>query len=78
MEVKSQDICIILGYRLTEYKIHDGEDIVTTYFNIRDDRDVVHGPDYDDIAEPLNLLLSIENTVVKNHLSIIIGDCDIT
>ena len=66
MEVKSEDICIVLGYRLTEYKIYDGEGIVTAFFNIRDDQGEVHGRNFDDIEEPLNLLLNIENTKSYN------------
>jgi len=66
MEVKSEDICIIPGYRLTEYNVFDGEDIVKTYFNIRDDQGQVHGRNFDEIKWPLNLLLSIETEMTTN------------
>ncbi len=61
MEIKSEDICIIPGYRLTEYKIFVGEEIVKTYFNIRDDQGKIHGRNFEDIEWPLNLLLSIDS-----------------
>ena len=61
MEIKSKDICKIPGYRLTEYQVFDGEDIVKTYFNIRDDQGRVHGGNFEDIDWPLNLLLSIDS-----------------
>ncbi len=57
MEVKSEDICIILGSRLTEYKIYDGEGIVYTYFNIRDEQGTVHGRNYGDIETPLDIII---------------------
>ncbi len=60
METKSEDLCVIPGYRLTEYNVFDGEDIVKTYFNIRDDQGQVHGRNFDEIEWPLNLLLSID------------------
>lgn len=61
MEIKSKDICIIPGYRLTEYQVFDGKNIVKTYFNIRDDQGRVHGGNFEDIEWPLNLLLSIDS-----------------
>jgi len=67
MEVKSETICIILGYRLTEHQVIDGEDIVNTYFNIRDDLGKVYGRNFDDVEELLTLLFDIESNV-KHHI----------
>jgi hypothetical protein len=61
LEIKSEDICIIPGYRLTEYKVFNGEDIVETYFNIRDEQGHVHGRNFDEIEWPLNLLLCVDS-----------------
>ncbi len=70
MELKSKDICIILGYFITEYQVFDGKDIVESYFNIRDDLGKVYGRNFNDIQEPLNLLLSIEDQLVQQiHLN---------
>ena len=69
MELKSNDICIILGHFITEYQVLDGKDIVNTYFNIRDDQGQVHGRDFNNIEEPLKLLLSLEDQLVQQiHL----------
>ena len=69
MELKSKDICIILGYFITEYQVFDGKDIVNTYFNIRDNLGKVYGRDFNNIEEPLKLLLSLEDQLVQQiHL----------
>jgi len=62
MDVKATDVCIVHGYRLTKYQIFDGNEIMDTYFNIRDDQGVVHGSNYDDVEEPLEILLNMCTT----------------
>ena len=62
MDVKATDLCIVMGFRLTEYQIFDGSEIVDTYFNIRDEQGVVHGSNYDDVEEPLKILLNMRTT----------------
>ena len=57
MAVIEEDICIVQGYRLTEYQVFDDGFITNTFFNIRDDQGVVSGHNYDDIKTPLNLIL---------------------
>ena len=67
MEVKAIDLCTVQGFRLTEYQIFDGNTVVSTSFNIRDDQGMVHGNNYVDVDEPLEMLLSI-NTNGENTL----------
>lgn len=62
MDVKATDLCIVHGYRLTEYQVFNGSDYVYTYFNIRDEQGVVHGSNYDDVEEPLEILLNMCTT----------------
>ena len=63
METKSEDICVIPGYRLTENKVYYETGIVETYFNIRDEQGRIHGRNFDEIEWPLNLLLCINNNM---------------
>ena len=59
MDVKARDVCIVNGYRLTEYQILDGSEIIDTFFNIRDAQGVRQGRNYDDVEEPLDIILSM-------------------
>jgi len=59
MDVKATDLCIVMGFRLTEYQIFDGSEIVDTYFNIRDEHGTTHGCNYDDVEEPLEIMLNM-------------------
>ena len=59
MDVRTRDLCIANGYRLTEYQILDGNEIMDTNFNIRDDHGVIHGSNYDDVDEPLEIMLNM-------------------
>ena len=45
------------GFRLTEYKVFSGNDIVDTYYNIRDEQGTALGRDYCDIETPLDIIL---------------------
>ena len=60
MDVRVEDVCIVTGYRLTEYQVFDDNELVHTYFSIRNDKGAVLGSNYDDIEKPLDIILSIE------------------
>ncbi len=55
-------VCKVHGFRLTEYKVLNGDDIVDTYFSIRDEQGTVHGRNYNDIEEPLKIMLNMCTT----------------
>ena len=57
MDVVEEDLCIVKGFRLTEYQVFDGDDIVDTYYNIRDEQGTAHGRDYGNIETPLDIIL---------------------
>ncbi len=60
MDVRVEDVCVVTGYRLTEYQVFDDSELVNTYFSIRNDKGAVLGSNYDDIEKPLDIILSIE------------------
>ena len=70
MDVKARDVCIVNGYRLTEYQIFDGSEIVDTYFNIRDEHGTTHGCNYDDVEEPLKIMLNMSTTKAIKRVSV--------
>ena len=43
-----------------EYQVFDDNELVNTYFSIRNDKGAVLGSNYDDIEKPLDIILSIE------------------
>jgi len=59
MDVVEVDLCIVNGFRLTEYKVYEGGDIVDTYYNIRDEQGTAHGRDYGNIETPLDIIISM-------------------
>ena len=59
MAVRARDLCIANGYRLTEYQILDGKEIIDTFFCIRDAQGVRQGRNYDDVDEPMDIILSM-------------------
>ena len=59
MDVRTEDICIVRGFRLTEYQVFNGDYIAYTYFNIRNDKGAVLGRNYDDIEIPLDIMISM-------------------
>ena len=59
MNVITENIRIVRGFRLTEYKVYNGDDLVDTYFNIRNDKGTVLGCDYDDVETPLDIIMSM-------------------
>ncbi len=69
MDTKTEDVCVVRGFRLTEYQFYDEMKVLKTYFNIRDIKGYVYGPDYDNLAKPLNIMLSLETGNIKYTLS---------
>lgn len=65
MGVRSTDICIILGYRITENEVFIGEETIDKYFNIRDNLGRVYGRNFNTINEPLDLLFDMENKLTN-------------
>ncbi len=63
MEVRTEDICIILEFRVTKFQTIDNGQVINTHFNIRDRDGEVHGRDFDNVDEPVDLLLCIDNTI---------------
>ncbi|MCH8262619.1 MAG: hypothetical protein IIA77_06175 [Proteobacteria bacterium] len=59
MDVIEMDLCIVNRFRLTKYKVFNGDDIVDTYFSIRDEQGTVLGRNYDDVEEPLKMMLNM-------------------
>ncbi len=59
MSVRTVDVCSVKGFRLTKYQEYKGDDIVYTYFNIRNDKGAVLGRNYDDIEIPLDIITSM-------------------
>ena len=59
MDVRVEDVCVVTGYRLTEYQVFDDNELVNTYFSIRNDKGAILGSNYDDIEKPLDIILSI-------------------
>ena len=59
MGVRKKDICIVRGFRLTEYQVCNGDNIAYSYFNIRNDRGTMLGRNYDDIERPLDIMISM-------------------
>ena len=59
MDVITRDVCIVNGFRLTEYQITNGKEIIDTFFNIRDAQGVRQGRNYDDVDEPLKIMLNM-------------------
>lgn len=61
MDVRVEDVCIVKGYRLTEYQVFADNKLVQTYFSIRNNKGAVLGFNYDDIEMPLDIILSMEH-----------------
>ena len=59
MDVIARNVCIVNGFRLTEYQMTNGSEIIDTFFNIRDAQGVRQGRNYDDVDEPLDIILRI-------------------
>ena len=62
MDVKARDVCVVNEYRLTEYQITNGKEIIDTFFCIRNKQGVRQGRNYDEVEEPLKILLNMCTT----------------
>ena len=58
MDVIATDVCVAYGFRLTELHIMNGNEIIDTFFCIRDKQGNRHGQTYDKVDEPLEILLN--------------------
>ena len=62
MDVIAKDVCVAHGFRLTEFQITNGNEIIDTFFCIRDEHGNRHGQNYDTVNEPLEILLNMSTT----------------
>ena len=62
MDVIARDVCVAHGFRLTEFQITNGKEIIYTFFCIRDKQGVRQGCNYDEVEEPLKILFNMCTT----------------
>jgi len=62
MEVISRELCIYHEYRLTEFQITNDNEIIDTFFCIRDEHGNRQGQNYDEVEQPLEILLNMFTT----------------
>ena len=62
MDVIARELCKYHGYRLTEFQLINGNEIIDTFFCIRDEHGNRHGENYDEVEEPLEILLNMSTT----------------
>jgi len=62
MDVIAKDIYEAHGYRLTEFQFINGNEIIDTFFCIRDKHGNRQGQNYDTVEEPLKILLNMCTT----------------
>ncbi|MFB3090520.1 MAG: hypothetical protein ACE1ZG_04115 [Gammaproteobacteria bacterium] len=62
MDVIATDVCAAHGFRLTEFQITNGNEVIDTFFCIRDEHGNRHGQNYDTVEEPLKILLNMSTT----------------
>ena len=62
MDVIATDVCVAYGFSLTEFQIMNGNEIIDTFFCIRDKQGNRHGQNHDTIDEPLEILLNMSTT----------------
>ena len=63
MDVLTEDICYVLDYIITEYKIIDNGEIIDTYYNIKNKEGAIFSQNFTNLKEPFELLCSIEMTL---------------
>ena len=68
MDVITGDICYILNYLITEYKILENGKIIDTYYNIRNKEGAIFSQNFTSINEPFEILFSIELTLKSINL----------
>ena len=62
MDVIANVVCVAHGFRLTEFQILNGNEIIDTFFCIRDKHGNRYGQNYDTVDEPLEILLNMCTT----------------
>ena len=60
MDVVTEDICYVLDYIITEYKIIDNGDVLDTYYNIRNKERLVFSQNFTSLNEPFEILCSVD------------------
>jgi len=59
MDVIARDVCVAHGFRLTEFQITNGNEIIDTFFCIRDEHGNRQGRNDDEVEEPMEILLNM-------------------
>ena len=62
MDVIAKDVCVAHGFRLTEFQILRGKKIIDSFYCLRDKQGNRHGLNYDEVEEPLEILLNMSTT----------------
>ena len=62
MDIIAKDVCVSHGFRLTEFQLINGNEVIDTFFCIRDEHGNRHGQNYDTVEEPLKILLNMSIT----------------
>ncbi len=60
MDIITEVICVIPGFKLTECKTMVNNKVVKTHFNITDEAGKIKAQNFDDIESPLHLLICID------------------
>lgn len=62
MDIIAKDVCVSHGFRLTEFQLINVNEIIDTFFCIRDKQGVRQGSNYNEVEEPLKILLNMSIT----------------
>ena len=62
MDVIAKEVCVAHGFTLTEFQLINGNEIIDTFFCIRDEQGNRHGNNYDEVEEPLEILRNMSTT----------------
>ena len=62
MDVITTDVFAAHGFRLTKFQFINGNEIIDTFFCLRDEHGHRHGQNYDTVDEPLEILLNMSTT----------------
>ncbi len=63
MEVRERDICEILGYWITEYRVFKCGRVTDAYFHVRNSEGEVLSKRFGTIDEPVKILKKIEQSL---------------
>ncbi len=62
MDVIATDVFAAHGFKLTEFQFVNGNEIIDTFFCLRDEHGNRHGQNYDTDEEPLEILVNMSTT----------------